>query len=678
MVGGFCRWNFRRARLVACAALIVVAGCVEDALHPPASGKATLVVAYVGAGNSLRADPDQVHIRVSRAAGVLYDSVHAFTASTGEVRVRVELELTQDEAVDVLIELLQAGTLLSRGGQSVTMKKGETTVASVLADNVADNLTMGDNFGCYLAAGGDAYCWGMMTLNGLGSSRPVAVAGGHKFVSIDAGGNHACGLTESGDALCWGMNTYGQLGNGTTADAPTPTPVSGGLKFRTISAGWIHTCGITTTGDLRCWGENRMGQLGVAGGNTSLPVAAGGSLRFDDVQSGFFSTCGLVVGDVYCWGWLYGSGTQGVYPTPNRVSGAGPFSRISVGLTQVCGITLSGAMQCWGGFAFSHGQLGSGTTAGSTTPVAVVGGHNFVALATPRANSIYASHTCGVTIDGSAYCWGNNRSGQLGAPANGSCSAGTGAFPCTGTPVAVGGGLRFNSIEMGNEVTCGMTRDGRVYCWGYGAYGALGTGSQTNSNAPSAVAPPSAAPTVQTIQITSRTLSLNVGDTSSISATVLDQRGEPVLGTVTWSSADSTRVRLGSSAGSRVLQAAAPGNVAVTASIGGRSATVNVSVSPSTIPVLTPQPCSSNFTSQNSVTPTQLEIHNFTNHPIRLAWIDAAGAEVDYGIIPAGAHVTQPTFLTHPWRIYYQLVVNPPCYGLYLPVAGSGRIIIMD
>jgi hypothetical protein len=127
-----------------------------------------------------------------------------------------------------------------------------------------------------------------------------------------------------------------------------------------------------------------------------------------------------------------------------------------------------------------------------------------------------------------------------------------------------------------------------------------------------------------------------------------------------------------------VLQAVSPGTVPVTASIGGRSASVNVSVSPSTIPMITPQPCSTNTTSQTGVAPTQLEIHNFTTHPVRLVWVDYTGVEVDYGLIPAGAHVTQPTFLTHPWRIYHTFAVNPPCYGLYLPVPGSGRIIIID
>lgn len=70
-------------------------------------------------------------------------------------------------------------------------------------------------------------------------------------------------------------------------------------------------------------------------------------------------------------------------------------------------------------------------------------------------------HTCGVTTAGAAYCWGDNESGALG----------TGDSTSTNQPVAVAGGLTFQSITTGQYHTCGLTTDGAAYCWGDFSYG---------------------------------------------------------------------------------------------------------------------------------------------------------------------------------------------------------------
>jgi len=57
----------------------------------------------------------------------------------------------------------------------------------------------------------------------------------------------------------------------------------------------------------------------------------------------------------------------------------------------------------------------------ATTPVAVSGGLSFTGLTAGDA------HTCGLTISGTAYCWGSNGSGQLGR----------GTFDYSTVPVAV-------------------------------------------------------------------------------------------------------------------------------------------------------------------------------------------------------------------------------------------------
>jgi hypothetical protein len=70
-----------------------------------------------------------------------------------------------------------------------------------------------------------------------------------------------------------------------------------------------------------------------------------------------------------------------------------------------------------------------------------------------RQLSVGTLHSCGVTTDNVAYCWGNNHEGELG---NGTTSG-------SGTPVKVAGGLRFDHGSAGFDQTCGVTTKERAY-----------------------------------------------------------------------------------------------------------------------------------------------------------------------------------------------------------------------
>ena len=48
----------------------------------------------------------------------------------------------------------------------------------------------------------------------------------------------------------------------------------------------------------------------------------------------------------------------------------------------------------------------------------------------------------------------------------------------------VAGGLRFESVSAGRDHTCGLTVEGRAYCWGAGSSGQLGTGTEADHLAP--------------------------------------------------------------------------------------------------------------------------------------------------------------------------------------------------
>ena len=133
-----------------------------------------------------------------------------------------------------------------------------------------------------------------------------------------------------------------------------------------------------------------------------------------------------------------------------------------------CGLTADGTAYCWGENA--NGQLGTtinnGTQSGNPTVTAVATTLKFASL---TAGSF---HTCGLTASGTAYCWGYNAFGQLGTTTN------TGTFGTISnnpTPAAVATTLKFAVLTAGDWHTCGLTASGTAYCWGYNALGQLGT-----------------------------------------------------------------------------------------------------------------------------------------------------------------------------------------------------------
>ena len=135
------------------------------------------------------------------------------------------------------------------------------------------------------------------------------------------------------------------------------------------------------------------------------------------------------------------------------MSGGLTFASISPGGLHTCALTPEGVAYCWG--LGGNGQLGDGSSSDQLSPVAV---GEFASISSGGA------HTCGLRTDGAAYCWGFGIDGRLG----------NGALEDQATPKAVSGGLTFTSISTGAAHTCGVTIDGAACCWGRGEVGQLG------------------------------------------------------------------------------------------------------------------------------------------------------------------------------------------------------------
>ncbi len=339
-------------------------------------------------------------------------------------------------------------------------------------------IVAGNSQSCFLGLDGQAWCWGWGELGQMGNGStvaenrsPVAVAGPVRFVQLAAAANHTCGIDPDGAAYCWGAEVRGELGTGNTSGFATlPVPVQGGHTWLQISVGdGGHTCGITASSEAYCWGLGGLGQLGA--GNTSnqtIPKAVSSSARFSQISAGLLATCGVADGgQAYCWGdnssGQLGAGNVGGFSdVPVPVSGSTRFLSISVGFFVVCGVSVERDAYCWGSGSF--GRLGGGQTADEhvPTPSLVSNGFKYQTL------SVGAQHTCGVTINDQAFCWGLNTYGKLGDDIG----------PSSSEPISVSGGHRFVQTGAGGNHTCGLSSLGEVYCWGLNAIGQLGVPGQ--------------------------------------------------------------------------------------------------------------------------------------------------------------------------------------------------------
>ena len=286
-------------------------------------------------------------------------------------------------------------------------------------------------------------------------------------------------------ALAWGLNDSGQLGNGTTTKSSTPVQVSlpGGDQPTAIAAGNAHSLALLPDGSILAWGNNGQGQLGNGSTtNSTTPVQVNlpsGALA-TDVAAGFDHSLAVTAdGRVFAWGnnsnGQLGNGQSGgISSTPVQVNLPSGAEAVAVagGAAFSLALTSDNRVFAWGNN--SSGQLGNGTTGGiSSTPVQV----NLPADALPVAIAAGSGHGLVVTADGRVFAWGSNSSGQLG---NGT----TGGSSSTPVQVNLPAGAEAVAAAGGNAYSLALMADGRVFAWGENGLGQLGNGTTTSSNTP--------------------------------------------------------------------------------------------------------------------------------------------------------------------------------------------------
>ncbi|MFO0728171.1 MAG: hypothetical protein U1E65_30600 [Myxococcota bacterium] len=351
--------------------------------------------------------------------------------------------------------------------------------------------------------GGDVWCWAGMgpiaSGSGLGEPPPrdsifrePTRLPPRSLTHVVAGSGWVCGIDVL-DLWC-----IGDWAITRTAPAPNNPPnrqwvqkaLPTGVVLGSLTAGGSFACGLgaanspdpSAAGQVFCWGDNTVGQLGRPVSTNAWEVLAiSSTARYVALAAAGAFACAARegTGEVDCWGsniyggvapYSLGSFDMSATPIPRGIAVAALPAALGAGALNACGLAVDGTAYCWGDN--SNGQMGNGTwtTQNYRAPSAVPG---------LRFSTIWPSDTmCGIALDGQAYCWGYASQGSLG---NGHDDAGgppaTSSKQLAPVPVAAPLGVHFEALSIGESGRCGKTTTNEIYCWGSNRFFNLGTGS---------------------------------------------------------------------------------------------------------------------------------------------------------------------------------------------------------
>ncbi|MBK7196535.1 MAG: hypothetical protein IPH80_28990 [Myxococcales bacterium] len=324
-------------------------------------------------------------------------------------------------------------------------------------------VAAGQNHTCGIEAG-HVWCWGSSQSGQAGQSmgsssarteiRDGAGTALTGATAVCAGDGHSCAIA-GGTLYCWGSDLFGQLGDGPTGDGQirsraAPVSTMAPRQWTDVACGAALTCGVSA-GQIYCWGGQGSGELGrpVTGDDYDEPTDTAVLADAAEVVAGDTYACArTTVGGVSCWGYfndvLHGA------PVDTRPPGLGTVTLLAAARDGAC-MSDGTTTRCFGDG--SDGELGDGAFAyrrGFGGQVVDLGPINRLTTGT--------RFHCAVTADNRIACWGKNSDGQLGRG-----SHATGYLPRLVTHVA-----HWRKVAAGDGATCGLDTNREVYCWGRG------------------------------------------------------------------------------------------------------------------------------------------------------------------------------------------------------------------
>jgi alpha-tubulin suppressor-like RCC1 family protein len=289
-----------------------------------------------------------------------------------------------------------------------------------------------------------------------------------------------------------------------TLVTPSSGPTTGGtavslaattLRFTQIAEGENTGYGLAGDGRIYAWGDNgsnELGDGGTAASSTPVAVVQGAiptGVTITQIAAGWQSGYALGSnGRVYSWGdnssGQLGDGTTTPRNAPVALDVSGvaagvTFTSIAAGAMDAYAIASDGTMYSWG---YGHdGELGNGANSDDASPVVVATGARPVGVGFTRV-AAGDGMVFGIGTNGRVYSWGGDVSGALG----------TGSVSDENVPTALAAGaipagVTISQVAAGQEGGYALGSDGNVYDWGSDLFGDLGDGHNTDQNVPVAV-----------------------------------------------------------------------------------------------------------------------------------------------------------------------------------------------
>ena len=240
---------------------------------------------------------------------------------------------------------------------------------------------------------------------------------------------HTCAVLADGTARCWGDNSDGQLGNGTTDQLdrpPSPSPASPAPPPSPPARITPARCSATAPP--------------AAGATTATASSATAPHRPAQPP-----------------------------PSPSPASPAPPPSPPAT-ISHPARVLADGTARCWGDNTL--GQLGNGTTTNSSHP--------------RRRHRPHRRHRHHRRLSPHLRAARRRHRPLLGRQQPRANSA-TAPPTNSSTPVAVTGITGAGAIDAGAAYSCARLGDGTARCWGNNSSGQLGDGTTINSSVPVAV-----------------------------------------------------------------------------------------------------------------------------------------------------------------------------------------------
>ena len=293
-----------------------------------------------------------------------------------------------------------------------------------IVESGVTQVSVGYSRVCYDAEG-ETYCFGDLGGRNPVKERPVRVDDLGSVTDIATGHRHACFIDANKRARCYGNDSYAGLHQDTGRPRLSEVLVE---NAESIAAGTVHSCA-SAGGSVSCWGFAAGGRLGGANVRyfTDSPrelSSLQGARSVSSYPTGS-QTCALLTGDeIRCWGTTGGALRESrrmlVSPEPVPLEPVGePLAKIVVGLVQVLAIAESGAAYR---YAAGDGEAieNPNTSLYSREPTARTRYGAAARLNLPPVSHVGVglAYSCALTREGAVLCWGLGAGGRLGNGSN--------------------------------------------------------------------------------------------------------------------------------------------------------------------------------------------------------------------------------------------------------------------